>query len=163
MHRTLARAVSANEGGAIVVSSAVVAAPVSVRMSRRFSVSPEQLFDAWFQPACFASFLLADAAARVVRAHFDPRVGGRFLVVARRPDATVELRGRYVEIARPERLVFSLTTARDGRAQDYVTVELAALGRGCLLALLHEMDLERAHDRWRVQLGWNAALCQLAL
>ncbi len=143
-------------------TSTVLAGPVTVRVSRQFAVSPERIFAAWFRPECFASFLLTADAAPVVRAQFDPRVGGRFAVAARRNDAIVEVRGEYIEIERPERLVFSLTASGQERAQDCVTVELAALGSGCLLVLLHEMDLQRSADRARVQLAWNAALQRLA-
>lgn len=140
----------------------VMAGPISVRISRQFSVSPERLFDVWFQPGLFASFLLADVATPVSRAYFEPRVGGRFLVAAQRDDRIVELRGEYLEIDRPDRLVFSLIPSGDERAPDCVTVELAELGRGSLLVLLHEMDLQWASERARVQFAWNAALGRLA-
>jgi uncharacterized protein YndB with AHSA1/START domain len=145
-----------------MTTSTVLTRPITVRTSRQFRVSAERLFDAWFQSACFASFLLAVVSAPLVRADFDRRIGGRFLVAARRNDATVELRGEYIEIDRPERLVFSLAGADAGCGHGCVTVELAALGRGCLLVLLHEMDLQGAPDRARVQLAWNAALSRLA-
>jgi len=146
-----------------VTTSTVVTGPITVRMSRQFNASPERLFDAWLQPACFATFLLADAAdGQVLRAHVEPRVGGRFLVAARRDGAAVELRGEYLEIERPERLVFSLAGLDDRCAQDCVTVELAELGRGCLLVLLHEMELQRAPARVRMQLAWDATLLRLA-
>jgi uncharacterized protein YndB with AHSA1/START domain len=135
---------------------------VTVRVSRQFALSPERVFDAWLQPACFASFLLCAEAAPAVRAQFDPRVGGRFLVAVRRNDAIVELRGEYLEIERPERLVFALAAAGQERVADCVTIELAALGDGCLLVLLHEMDLQRSSDRARVQLAWSAALQRFA-
>lgn len=143
-------------------TSNVVTGAVTVRVSRQFALSPARVFDAWFQPACFASFLLAAEAVPVVRGQFDPRAGGQFLVAACRNDAIVELRGEYLEIERPERLVFSLTAPGQERASDCVTVELAALGGGCLLVLLHEMDLQRSADRARVQLAWDAALRELA-
>lgn len=142
--------------------SNVVTGPVTVRVSRQFASPPARIFDAWFQPACLASFLVAAETAPVLRAQFDPRVGGSFLVAARRDDAALELRGEYLEIQRPERLVFSLRASGQERAEDCVTVELAALGGGCLLVLLHEMDLQRSADRARVQLAWNAALQRLA-
>jgi uncharacterized protein YndB with AHSA1/START domain len=145
-----------------VSTSTVVTGPITVRMSRQFSASPERVFDAWFQPACFAAFLLGDAAGPILRAQCEPRVGGRFLVAVRRNGETVELRGEYLEIDRPERLVFSLMELDDGCAQDCVTIELATLGDGCLLVLLHDMELQRAADRARVQLAWNTTLRQLA-
>lgn len=143
-------------------ASNVVTGPVTVRVSREFAASPACVFDAWFQPACLASFLLATEAAPVLRGQFDPRVGGRFLVVARRDGAALELRGEYLAIERPERLVFSLRASEQERAEDCVTIELAPLGSGCLLVLLHEMGLQRSADRARVQLAWNAALQRLA-
>jgi uncharacterized protein YndB with AHSA1/START domain len=145
-----------------VNASNVVTGPVTVRVSRQFAASPARVFDAWFQPACLASFLCAAEVAPVLRGEFDPRPGGGFLVATRRDDATLELRGEYLEIQRPERLVFSLRASGQERAEDCVTLELAALGSGCLLVLLHEMDLQRSADRGRVQLAWNAALQRLA-
>jgi uncharacterized protein YndB with AHSA1/START domain len=146
-----------------VNASDVVAGPVTVRVSRQFASSPARIFDAWFQPACLASYLSAGAAPDILRAHFEPRVGGRFLLAVRgEADASLELRGEYLEIERPERLVFAIAADDDRSSRHCVTVELASLGGGCLVALLHEMDMRYAADRPRVQRAWAAALRRLA-
>jgi uncharacterized protein YndB with AHSA1/START domain len=110
--------------------------PVSVRLSRQFSVSAARLFDAWLEPGWLSAFLSGGALVRACI-------------------------GEYLEIDRPQRLVFTLTGTGDDDSPDYVTIELAPLGRACLLVLLHEMGLHRTPDRARIQRAWNSALDQL--
>ena len=144
-------------------TSIVATGPVTVRVSREFSVPPDRLFDTWFQPAPFASFLFAGAEPAIVRAHVEPRVGGEFVVVATHgPGTSLEVKGEYLEIERPERLVFAMEAEDDRSAPHYVTVELAGLGQGCLVALLHEMDMRYVAERPRVQRAWTAVLQRLA-
>jgi uncharacterized protein YndB with AHSA1/START domain len=66
---------------------------VSVRVTRRFSTSPERVFDAWLDPATASRWLFTTATGQMVRAEVDPRVGGPFAFTERRDGAGVEYTG----------------------------------------------------------------------
>src|SRR5262249_39504198 len=66
---------------------------VTVRVTHRFTASPERVFDAWLDPAKAAKFLFATPTGRMVRAEIDPRVGGTFAFVDRRDGEDVEHTG----------------------------------------------------------------------
>src|SRR5262245_4736722 len=106
----------------------------TVRGTRRFDVSAERVFHAWRHAATLGRWLYATADGEMLRVDVDPRVGGGYAIVERRPDGDAAHYGRYLEIDRPRRLV--LTLALEAEADgDRITVDIAAQGDGCVLTL----------------------------
>ena len=99
-------------------------APVKVRVTRRFSTSPERVFDAWLDPEKAGRFLYATKEGEMVQVEIDARVGGRYSIVERRDGQDVEHTGEYLEIDRPRRLVFTLlqTKAIDGQENTWSNI-----------------------------------------
>lgn len=139
-------------------------AKASLVVSRRYDASPEIVFDAFLDPQVARLFLFATPGGEMVRAEIDPRVGGRFTFVDRRPEmGEVEHVGEYLEIARPHRLVFSFGVPAFSPEQTIVRVEIEPEGEGCRLTLTHEGVLpdfaERTRDGWaRILAGLLPAL-----
>jgi uncharacterized protein YndB with AHSA1/START domain len=87
----------------------------------------------------------------------DPRPGGK--VYIRHPNG-IETVGEVVEIAAPERIVFTygfVSGKPIGPGESLVTIRLAAEGLGTRLDLLHEFAEEKVRDEhvqgWRFQLS----------
>jgi uncharacterized protein YndB with AHSA1/START domain len=99
----------------------------------------------------------------MIRCDIDARVGGGFTLTERRPTGDAEHRGRYLEIARPHRLVFlfAATPAAEGE-WTRVTIELAETAGGCTLTLTHEMDPQWAAYEGQTRKGWTTILESLA-
>ena len=134
---------------------------VTVRVSRRFDASAERVFDAWLDPATLGRWLYATQGGQMLRVDVDPRVGGAYAIVERRPDGDAAHYGRYLEIDRPLRLV--LTLALDPQALgDRITVDIEPDGDGCRLTLTHEMAPEHAPYADRTERGWTTILASLA-
>ena len=133
---------------------------ISVRVTRRFGASAERVFDAFLDVEKARRFMFATPHGEMVRAEIDPRVGGAFAFVDRRGGEDVVHTGRYLEIDRPRRLVF--TFAVDGSEADRVVVEIAPLDAGCELTLTHEMSPEWAEYTDRAREGWTGILDGLA-
>ena len=55
-----------------------------LRISRRFEVSPERVFDAWLDSNTVGKWLFATPTGQMTRIEIDPRVGGKFVIVERR-------------------------------------------------------------------------------
>lgn len=135
--------------------------PVVLRISRRFAVPPERIFDAWLDPAAVGRWLFATENGEMLRVEVDPHVGGEFVIVERRDDAIAEHFGRYVEIDRPKRLAFTFSTDRESKPT-LVTIDIVPTENGCELTLTHEMDPQWAADAERTTKGWTMILEGLA-
>ncbi len=133
----------------------------TVRVTRRFSQSPERVFDAWLDPEKARKFLFATATGEMVRAEIDARAGGRFTFVDRRNGEDIEHVGEYLEIDRPRRLVFAFGVPKFFAERTRVVIELARYGAGCELTLIHEGVLpdyaSRTEGGWRLILDGLAA------
>jgi uncharacterized protein YndB with AHSA1/START domain len=131
-----------------------------VRVTRRFSGSPQRVFDAWLDASTAGKWLFATPSGQMVRVEIDPRVGGRFNFVDRRDGEDIEHTGEYHEIDPPRRLVFSFSVPKFSSENTRVTIEVAPLEKGCELTLTHE-NVYRDYAS-RTEAGWTNILAALA-
>jgi uncharacterized protein YndB with AHSA1/START domain len=123
-----------------------------VRVTRRFDLPVERVFDAWLDPEKAGQWLFATPTGRMVRVEIDARVGGSFVFTDRRDNQDIEHMGTYLEIDRPRRLVFTFAVPKYSRQFTRVSIDLKPLPSGCELTLTHEgvlpEYLERSHAGW---------------
>ncbi len=132
----------------------------TVRATQTYDAAPERVFDAWLDPAVAGKFLFATPTGQMIRAETDPRVGGRFTFVDRRPDmGDVEHVGTYIEIDRPRRLVFDFAVPQYEPTLTRITLDFAPSGSGCQLTLTHEGVFE-AYVK-QTEHGWGMILSAL--
>ena len=108
---------------------------MKVRLTQRYGAPPERVFDAWLDPETAGRWLFATAWRPMRKVEIDARKGGPYCLVDGRG---VEYAGRYIEIARPRRLVFTLSMENSPRVVTRVTAEIRPLKSGCELRLAHE-------------------------
>ena len=130
-------------------------------VTHTYSASPEQVFDAWLNPAIARLFLFATPGGEMIRYEVDATVGGTFTFVDRRPDMGDVLHtGEYLEIDRPKRLVFTFGVPQFN--PDMTTVELdfapTAAG-GCQLTLTQRQVPAEWADRSKD--GWTKIIASL--
>ena len=131
----------------------------TVRVSHRFSASAERVFDAWLDPAIARRWLFGVDGGQNVRTDIDARVGGQFTITDRRDGVDVEHRGTYLQIDRPRRLVFEFQVPMYSAQTTRVSIDIAALGDGCELTLVHEGVPQDTIVR--TQNGWSQMLKRL--
>jgi uncharacterized protein YndB with AHSA1/START domain len=126
-----------------------------VRVEHRFDASAERVYDAFLDPERAGKFMFATPTGQVVRCDIDARVGGTFTIVDRRGGEDVLHTGTYVTLQRPRLIVFTLLVEKYSSQTSKVTIEIAALPKGCALTLTHET---KGEDRDRTGEGWLAIL-----
>jgi uncharacterized protein YndB with AHSA1/START domain len=133
---------------------------VQVRVSQRFSAPADRVFNAWIDPATAGKWLFATAWRPMSRVAINARTGGAFRLEERPGGKGAVQAGRYLEIDRPRRLVFTMLNGMRRRDTDRVSVGIVPLGTGCELTLVHEGVLPR--DAAGVEGRWIGMLYGLA-
>lgn len=139
--------------------------PVEVRVTRYFEASPERVFDAWLVPRSLGQWMFGPRVRdeNVVRLDVDPRVGGNFSLKVERNGELIDHVGRYLEIQRPRRLVFTWAVKDDSDdAPSEVHIDIEASGSGCVLTLAHRMDAKWSDYADRTRDAWTTMLDALA-
>jgi uncharacterized protein YndB with AHSA1/START domain len=137
---------------------------IPVQVTRSFHALPERVFDAWLDPAWIAVWMFGPRVRdeELVKLELDARVGGTFSFVVRRGEQTIDHVGRYVEIERPRRLVFTWAVAPEPIDSSRVLVELTQLEAGSELTLTHELAPEWSDFADRTREAWSKMLDALA-
>jgi uncharacterized protein YndB with AHSA1/START domain len=103
-----------------------------LRMTRRFEVPPEKVFDAWTDPAWTKQWLFTSPTSQN-DTKLDLRVGGKWRIADIRDGVTYVANGEYLEVDRPNKLVFTFSMPQFSPNSDTITVELVADGAGCVM------------------------------
>src|ERR1700750_860348 len=102
--------------GGVANSSVLEAGLLEVSLTRRIAAAPEFVFREWIDAKHLAEWWGPKGFTNPV-CEVDPRVGGAIRIHMRSPDGTVyPMTGRFVDIDRPHRLVFS-TAALNGEGK----------------------------------------------
>ena len=134
----------------------------SLTVNRNFPAGRDAVFDAWTRAEVLTRWFSPSADFRVVVLELDVRVGGKYRIEMHEADGVHTAYGEYVEISRPDRLIFTWAWEHsDDGAQMLVTVELTEHPDGTALTLLHEkLPSETSRDLHNE--GWDGCLSRLA-
>jgi uncharacterized protein YndB with AHSA1/START domain len=139
----------------------------TLKMTRQFNVSAEKVFDAWLNPAMMKKWLFTTELTNKL-AMSEARVGGEWQVADHREGTDYMANGKYIEIDRPNRLVFTFRMPQFSDLMDTVTVEIQALEQGCEMnftQVIHvphqdnwtDADIAKALEEYRnsTEHGWS--------
>ena len=133
-----------------------------VRVERSFGAPPEQVFDAWLDPATAGTWLFATPDGEMVRVAIEPWSGGRYEIVERRGEEEVLHTGVYASVERPERLAFTLRVPFYSDDEARVALTISAEGEGSRLVLTQSRAPDAPATAEQVERGWAAILAALA-
>lgn len=124
-------------------------------VARSYDAKPEQVFDAWVNPASVKAWL-ADGGKAIV----DAREDGLFYLEMPFEDRKYPHYGRYLRIDRPRLLEFTWISEGTRGKESVVTIELVAHGGKTELTLTHEglpnQEMAESHKN-----GWSEFLTSL--
>jgi uncharacterized protein YndB with AHSA1/START domain len=137
---------------------------IRAMVTRRFHATAESVFDAWLNREMLDQWMFGPAVRdeEIVHLALTPRVGGSFSFLVERDGEEVEYVGKYLEIARPQRLAFTWTVATES-VGSRVLVDIVAGETGCELTLTQELHPSRAEQVGYTEVEWSNMLDALAL
>lgn len=140
-------------------------APV-LRIQRRYSASPEKVWDSMVQPDKMAQWLFP-AGEPIIEV--DYTVGGKWSIEHGQPGERITLCGVYVLLDRPRRLVYTFSMPQFSANSDNVSIELIPDGDGCLMHFTQtgpdiaaELRALPPGERGDTDHGWNIVFDVLA-
>lgn len=114
----------------------------SITIRRTINAPRQRVFDAWTQPEQLMNWWRVSPAMHTVIAEVDLKVGGKYRLGMRDPEQAgpFTVGGEFVEITRPERLVYTWSWETPGmyEGETLVTVEFIEKGEATELVLTHE-------------------------
>ncbi|MCW5734834.1 MAG: SRPBCC domain-containing protein [Enhydrobacter sp.] len=137
----------------------------TLRLVRIFDAPRERVFEAWADETQFIQWM-CPPGVMLDEASLDVRPGGAWRVRGRHPERTFATSGRYLEVKRPERLVF--TWAHHANAdfdsprghETTVRLEFRAVGNKTELTLIQgtfaDVPSRQGHDD-----GWTGSFDKL--
>lgn len=132
----------------------------SLTLKRRLNAAPAKVFAAWTDPEKLKRWF-APGESQTILAESDPRIGGRYRIVARTPDGEDhDVSGIYREVVPNAKLVFTWAWRSTPERESLVTLTFKPDGDGCMFTLLHEQFFDEA-ARDRHNMGWTSALDKL--
>ena len=131
-----------------------------MQISRSIDAPPEVVFDAWLEPHLMRRWMLHNPTHEISDVHSNAVVGGSFSIVERAGDEQIDHEGRYLEVQRPRKLVFSLRVPKQFPGEALVTVGIEPAAYGCDVTLTHTgVKPELTEHVWRAMLESLAMFC----
>jgi uncharacterized protein YndB with AHSA1/START domain len=131
---------------------------ITVSVTHDFIGHPEEIFDAFLDPAQAAKFMFVTDTGKIVRCDVDARVGGKFVITDRRDGEDIAHEGEFVELDRPRRLGFDVRVPKYSPDAGRVIVEIRPKVAGCEVTLTESMGPEWEPHRKSIEAGWKGIL-----
>jgi uncharacterized protein YndB with AHSA1/START domain len=132
---------------------------IELKLTRRFPAPREKVFDAWTTPEALKRWWCPPGWTPE-RIDVDLRPGGAYYLGMRQlhDDAVVSIEGRFLEVRRPEQLVYTWRWrgAFEGMPETRVTVEFLVVAGGTEVVVVHQ-NFSTVQLWQRHRSGWIAA------
>ena len=130
----------------------------TLTLTKHLKAAPEVVFDAWTTPAHMSGWLSPMTTCSVPE--LDLKVGGKYRIDMHGDGEDYVHTGEYLEIERPNRLVFTWFSDGTGQQETQVTLEMTPEGDGTLLTLTHER-FPSEESKGNHEKGWLAIMEKL--
>jgi uncharacterized protein YndB with AHSA1/START domain len=132
-------------------------------ITRVFDAPRERVWSEWTEPEPFADWFGGpECEVPLESVVMDVRPGGALRLTMLIGTREVQWKGEYLEVAEPERLVFTITDQPRDDRHELVTVVLADLGDGRTEMLLEQRGHMGPEQYEAAKTGWGSFLDRLA-
>jgi uncharacterized protein YndB with AHSA1/START domain len=137
---------------------------VQAKVSHQFHAPAERVYDAWLDPEQVRRWMAAalrelGQTGEMRQVEIAPQVGGSYVFSDLRDGQEVAHWGEYLELERPERIVFTWRVVEFEEFElSRVTLTLAPAGEGCTATLTHDLDARWAEYVPQTEHGWACML-----
>lgn len=129
----------------------------TLKIHRLFQAGREQVFSAWTDSAALETWFRPLGTKAVVR-RLELRVGGEFYFDLHHPTGEQSyIAGKYLEIRRPERLVFTWSSPATQDQDTLVTLEFSEHSGVTEMVLIHERFANIAVTEGHLA-GWTSCM-----
>ena len=134
---------------------------VALVIKRTFDASPEDVFEAWTDPAQVAVWYGPEGFTNEIHS-FELKEGGQYSLTMNAPDgAKHKLKGVFKTIEKPTKLVFTWQWENEEMGREtIVTVELAAIGDKTEMIFTHSGFVNEQGKEMHNQ-GWTGSFNKL--
>ena len=133
---------------------------LTVNVSKTIHAPIEKVFDAWLSAETLSKFILPAPGMPEPQVETDARTGGNFTIIMQVRDNKIPHTGRYLEVSRPSKLVFTWESpaSPDGST---VTIIFQALEDGNTLIELTHVKFLNEETQANHKHGWSNILDKL--
>ena len=127
----------------------------TVHLKRAFLAPPEVVFDAWVNEGIIHKWLFVGPESEIVSVHVDLKVRGKFsiLELEKSNNEYIDHFGEYLEIKKPNRLVFTLSVPRHFSGESKVEIEILPNDNGSQLTLVQTgIPKDVTEESWKKML-----------
>ncbi len=130
---------------------------LTVNVTKIIHAPIERVFDAWLNPKMLSQFILPMPGMPEPQAHTDAREGGNFNIIMQVGDDKIPHTGKYLEINRPNKLVFTWESpfSTDGST---VTLKFSDIGENKTNVDLTHIKFIDEERRANHEGGWGNIL-----
>lgn len=130
---------------------------LSLKVSKTINTSQEKAFDAWLDAEKLSSIMLPKPGMPNPKVTNSPVPGGEFEILMDVGDRVIPHTGTYLEIDRPNRLVFSWHSPFSGDGST-VTIEFINQGKGQTKVVISHVKFPDQESRDNHHGGWRNIL-----
>ncbi|MCE7057702.1 SRPBCC domain-containing protein [Algoriphagus sp. AGSA1] len=136
---------------------------IQVSLTQSFDLAPEKVFDAWLDIEQISKWMFGPGVRdeEIVSMELDPSIGGKFSFVVIRNGQKINHVGSYIEIQRPNKLVFTWGIDYEPEEESIVTITITSTTKGCELTLKHQLDPKWQKYSRQTKNGWEHMLNKL--
>jgi len=134
---------------------------LTVNIEKIINAPIEKVFDAWFNPKLLSKFMMGMPDMLETDVEIDPRKGGHFTFIMHLGDEKIPHTGEYLEISRPDKLVFTWVSSHSVVENSAVTLHFTKVGDNRTKVSLSHVKFINEEERSGHEEGWGCILDKL--